>query len=141
MSKIISNELLKTILSCEYQLETTNLCSSRSDLMIMSFDNYHIASDVTIDYKVITDDNELQDRLDKKINLGYALRLCEDWCRYNGFYIINDINIFYILDKSLNVLYKEEVKSDYDVIENFKLFLPYEYLLKNIEYLKGLNNA
>lgn len=141
MTKIISNELLRAILSCEYELETTNWCSSQSDLMIMSFDNYCITSDVIIDYKVITDDERLQDRLDKKINLGYALRLCEDWCRYNGFYIINDINVFYILDKSLKVLYKQDVKSEFDTIDNFKLFLPYEYLLNNMEILKGINNA
>ena len=127
MSKIISNELLKEILSCNYELETTNSCCSTSD--------------VTIDYKVITDDERLQDRLDKKMNLGYALRLCEDWCRFHGFYVINDINIFYILDKSLNILYKQEAKSDFNTIDDFKLFLPYEYLLKNMETIKGLNNA
>ncbi len=141
MSKIISNELLKEILSCNYELETTNSCCSTSDLMVMSFDYYHITSDVTIDYKVITDDERLQDRLDKKMNLGYALRLCEDWCRFRGFYVINDINIFYILDKSLNILYKQEAKSDFNTIDDFKLFLPYEYLLKNMETIKGLNNA
>lgn len=141
MSKILSNELLKAILSCKFQLETTNWCSSQSDLMIMSFDNYCITSDVIIDYKVITDDERLQDRLDKKINLGYVLRLCEDWCRYNGFYIINDINVFYILDKSLKVLYKQDVKSEFDTIDNFNLFLPYEYLLKNIEELRELKEV
>ena len=48
---------------------------------------------------------------------------------------------FYILDKSLNILYKQEAKSDFNTIDDFKLFLPYEYLLKNMETIKGLNNA
>ena len=133
-TKFISNELMKEILECKFDIETTTYTISSSDLMIMQFNNYIKESNSEFKINIITDNSNMQNRKEKTLNIGYVLQLCDDWARYKGYFVINDKNKFRVIQRdNLKLIYEESVANSLRFsLSPFNIFKGYEWILKNL---------